>query len=413
MKSVLGELTSVALRPASEILEGPKLFFRDLMPRPKAGDSRDALARSARRVQARVRGAAARRRTATGAATALRFLRRGAGRLARRARRAAAAAALRHLARLSWRSRCRAVGAPSVAAALVLLTFFPRLLLAGVLGAGYWVWCRAPALLGRLAAFGMTKTPNSFDWAIGWIAVSLAPPASGRPSRVTVGDWTWRNPAGFPAGGYVLRVERLEIEFDLVSVWRAIFDRHGHAIEISELHIKGCHFTAARNTQDALNLMVALNLPDQDENVIARTLARRFDAAGADAADARGSRRAAWGGRARAPSLLAPASSPRRTTVGGAAARGCGRAAALVAAPFRAAFACCRTVASVARGRQLDWDFADEPAATVANPLTGSFRRRPRPQEDTPLWSPRRRPRWGVRWRFPAWNPNRFKIPST
>ncbi|KAH8068669.1 hypothetical protein JL721_6529 [Aureococcus anophagefferens] len=136
------------------------------------------------------------------------------------------------------------------------------------------------------ASWGMSLTPKRFDWSIAWIEVYVAPPWSARPSHVTLCDWTWKNPPGF-GGGYVLKVDKFSLHFDAASVLRALRDRRREAVAVSELHLTGVHFCAKRNVQDALNLMVSLDLQDEDENIISQRFFRREAGGGDDDAPPR------------------------------------------------------------------------------------------------------------------------------
>ena len=108
------------------------------------------------------------------------------------------------------------------------------------------------------------KTPKRFDWTIETASLDPAWPfgAAARPSRFTVRGWTWRNPDGFSNDRDILRVDQMTVEFDLASVFRAVRDRHQYAVRVSEVHLKGVHFVAERNDQDALNLAVPAPAPD-------------------------------------------------------------------------------------------------------------------------------------------------------
>lgn len=223
------------------------------------------------------------------------------------------------------------------------------------------------------------------------------------------------------------------MEFDVSSVARAVRDRFEHAIEIRALHLVGVHFCAERNAQDALNLMVSLNLPDDDENVIAQRFVegRRqalsvrgaLGGAGAGAApsvvDGGGGPKKTRGYRIRshgaqrppAPARAGTGAGPRgkrlwslgsgddeswRSWRPGAALRG-------LASRVRAACRFCRVVVHSVRRREDDVAYAEADAAyeDFGAETTRPDPRRPRlERSDTVEWSPKRRPRWGVRWRL-------------
>ncbi|KAH8046568.1 hypothetical protein JL722_13628 [Aureococcus anophagefferens] len=183
-------------------------------------------------------------------------------------------------------ARVRLLGAVALWALASAFVYFPRCLVVAIAVAAGYAWCRLPLVLGALASWGMSLTPKRFDWSIAWIEVYVAPPWSARPSHVTLCDWTWKNPPGF-GGGYVLKVDKFSLHFDAASVLRALRDRRREAVAVSELHLTGVHFCAKRNVQDALNLMVSLDLQDEDENIISQRFFRREAGGGDDDAPPR------------------------------------------------------------------------------------------------------------------------------
>lgn len=125
-------------------------------------------------------------------------------------------------------------------------------------------------ILARLATWGISKSPKHFEWTIESIAVrpSLF---TGKKSEIVVAGWTWRNPPDFPQSEFILNVRRMTIELDLWSILDAIRDRT--AIRVAQIHLDGVDFFARRNAASgALNLWVALDLPDQDVNAVVKTL---------------------------------------------------------------------------------------------------------------------------------------------
>ncbi|KAH8066734.1 hypothetical protein JL720_12583 [Aureococcus anophagefferens] len=207
-------------------------------------------------------------------------LRRAAGRALRRLKRAA----LSRFARLPRRARVRLLGAVALWALASAFVYFPRCLVVAIAVAAGYAWCRLPPARRRVV--GHVATPKRFDWSIAWIEVYVAPPWSARPSHVTLCDWTWKNPPGF-GGGYALKVDKFSLHFDAASVLRALRDRRREAVAVSELHLTGVHFCAKRNVQDALNLMVSLDLQDEDENIISQRFFRREAGGGDDDAPPR------------------------------------------------------------------------------------------------------------------------------
>jgi len=267
------------MRP-SQIARGPRRILDAFLG--YNAESKRRVAAAIARTQAAYRGNRARRQLRAAETAAGRALRRAAARALRRLRRAA----LSRFARLPRRARVRLLGAVALWALASAFVYAPRCLVVAIAVAAGYAWCRLPLVLGALASWGMSLTPKRFDWSIAWIEVYVAPPWSARPSHVTLCDWTWKNPPGF-GGGYVLKVDKFSLHFDAASVLRALRDRRREAVAVSELHLTGVHFCAKRNVQDALNLMVSLDLQDEDENIISQRFFRREAGGGDDDAPPR------------------------------------------------------------------------------------------------------------------------------
>lgn len=129
-------------------------------------------------------------------------------------------------------------------------------------------------LLARLTVWCVAKCPKSFDWSIESISIRPSWWPSTRSSEIVISSWTWHNPPGFKTSPHLLYVRRMLLEIDLGSVLDAIRARNQNAIKISNIHIDGVAFRASRNVDDALNLWVALDLPDQDVNAVVRNLGK-------------------------------------------------------------------------------------------------------------------------------------------
>lgn len=138
-----------------------------------------------------------------------------------------------------------------------------------------FVWGFMQALdraLGRLAGWGMAKTPKAFLWTIDCIKVrpNFNWWAKDSWSEIIVCGWTWHNPAGFNRGGktsYILKIEKMTLRLELLSIVRAI--RHKQAVKVDLLLVEGLHFKTQKNEASLLNLWEALDLPDDDVNVSA------------------------------------------------------------------------------------------------------------------------------------------------
>eukprot|EP00927_Polykrikos_kofoidii_P025029 TRINITY_DN22576_c0_g1_i1.p1 TRINITY_DN22576_c0_g1~~TRINITY_DN22576_c0_g1_i1.p1 ORF type:complete len:654 (+),score=103.23 TRINITY_DN22576_c0_g1_i1:67-2028(+) len=134
-------------------------------------------------------------------------------------------------------------------------------------------WFRCDRLLGRLACYGISRTPKAFVWSIE--TISLRPGFSWQATswtRIVVSNWTWHDPVGFNGpgkgaslGSYILQVDRLTMLVDLATVYGAIF-KHG-TLRIDILLLEGLRFKMSRNMEAELNLWEALNLHDADVNV--------------------------------------------------------------------------------------------------------------------------------------------------
>ena len=130
----------------------------------------------------------------------------------------------------------------------------------------FWMYVTLDGLLARFAGWGIRNIPKSFDWSIG--SINIRPSwSSAYPSEIVVTHWTWHNPkssrmAAFHSP-YLLHVDRLSFRLDLNSIHSALRDRYTNPIKVHEISLEGVRFYAKRNKTDALNLWVALDLPDQ------------------------------------------------------------------------------------------------------------------------------------------------------
>ena len=128
--------------------------------------------------------------------------------------------------------------------------------------------------------------------------ISIRPSfSSTKPDEIVLGGWIWANPSGFNQSNALLSVDRLTIQLRLSSIWSALKNRQACGVKIYSIHLAnppaplvlggkeethatrfairthiyhhllsraqdGVHFHAERNREDALNLWVALALPD-------------------------------------------------------------------------------------------------------------------------------------------------------
>lgn len=133
------------------------------------------------------------------------------------------------------------------------------------------VYVTLDGLLARVAGWGISTTPKAFDWTLE--SISLRPSwNSAYPSEIIIAHWTWHNPqSSSPAAAfhspYILHVDRLSIRLDLWSICWALRDHHTNPVKVHEISLEGVRFYAKRNKADALNLWVALDLPDQVRQV--------------------------------------------------------------------------------------------------------------------------------------------------
>lgn len=156
----------------------------------------------------------------------------------------------------------------------------------------------ADKILAGLATWGISKTPKAFEWTIE--SISVRPSWwSSRPSEVVVSNWTWHNPPGFKKAPYLLFVRRMVLEVELGSALSAVRRKSG-AVKVTTIHLDGVSFRAERNVDDALNLWVALDLPDQDVNAVVKQLGSLRSSATATTPD---------------PSRSSTTECPRRTEV--------------------------------------------------------------------------------------------------
>ena len=130
-----------------------------------------------------------------------------------------------------------------------------------------WAYIALDGLLARLACWGINTIPKAFNWSIE--SISFRPSwSSAYPSEIIVTHWTWHNPRSpTPATAfrspYLLHVDRLAFRLDLWSVHCALRDHHSNPVKVHEISLEGVRFYAKRNKADALNLWMALDLPDQ------------------------------------------------------------------------------------------------------------------------------------------------------
>lgn len=129
--------------------------------------------------------------------------------------------------------------------------------------------------LGRLVGWGIRRTPKAFDWTVE--RVEVRPSFSSHAwSEVVIVNWTWHNPPGFrnDASSYILQIDRIMLRIELASIYRAV--RYGETVRINFALVEGLRLKTERNQEAALNLWEALDLPDGDVNVA--VLMRRANA---------------------------------------------------------------------------------------------------------------------------------------
>eukprot|EP00633_Aureoumbra_lagunensis_P003893 CAMPEP_0197316782 /NCGR_PEP_ID=MMETSP0891-20130614/44082_1 /TAXON_ID=44058 ORGANISM="Aureoumbra lagunensis, Strain CCMP1510" /NCGR_SAMPLE_ID=MMETSP0891 /ASSEMBLY_ACC=CAM_ASM_000534 /LENGTH=618 /DNA_ID=CAMNT_0042806411 /DNA_START=343 /DNA_END=2199 /DNA_ORIENTATION=- len=179
----------------------------------------------------------------------------------------------------------------------------------------------------------------------------------------------------------MLRIKKFVLEVDLWEAWLAI--KRKTSIPCDLLHIDEVEFHAERNSQNALNLWVALDLPDQDVNAVARYVRDNVSAKQQTlefAADA-------WESKDddgdQVHSSPTAACQPPQTSVKK-------KSASKKTSFLSSLFASCRSVKKKTQKKN---------PSTKMNGITEE-ERPPYLREDTSINDPRRRPRWGVPFLF-------------
>ncbi|KAJ1451667.1 hypothetical protein M885DRAFT_529278 [Pelagophyceae sp. CCMP2097] len=285
----------------------------------------------------------------------------------------------------------------------------------------FLIWLYLDQLLGLLASWAMKDLcPKHFHWKISYILIrpNLFAGAS-CPAEIVFGDWTWYNPIEFDNHSpYILHINKITFTLDFHSLYTTLRGRTP-AINVHSVVVDGLDFHAERNKEDALNLWVALDLPDQDVNVVVNSLRglrvdhfseRALPQPEACAPSAPKNRRGAsffWQSRKDLAKEAAPeatgegegrvgeekGSESRRSETGrveGGLAAKCG--SALCFRPLSAIARLLRGDRQKAISRARSSTFKDEFQRDA--PLRTS--RPPLQRRNTDVFDPRRRPRWGV-----------------
>mmetsp|Transcript_19717 Transcript_19717/g.35701 ORF Transcript_19717/g.35701 Transcript_19717/m.35701 type:complete len:631 (-) Transcript_19717:65-1957(-) len=131
-------------------------------------------------------------------------------------------------------------------------------------------------VLAWLVCWGISKTPKKFRWSIRRVFIRARFETQDSDwSMIIMEGWTWHNPPGFSEHdeineSYILQCDRLVAHLKLRSIVNAVTN-HG-SIDIDMLELHGFRFNAQANEKGTINLWKAIDLPDDDVNVIMQTV---------------------------------------------------------------------------------------------------------------------------------------------
>mmetsp|Transcript_48400 Transcript_48400/g.113271 ORF Transcript_48400/g.113271 Transcript_48400/m.113271 type:complete len:629 (+) Transcript_48400:30-1916(+) len=129
-------------------------------------------------------------------------------------------------------------------------------------------------VLAWLVCWAIAQTPKKFRWTIRRVFLRARLEREDSDwSMIIMEGWTWHNPPGFSdeSESYILECDRFVAYLKLSSIYDAVTKHGSIAIDMLELH--GFRFNAQANERGTINLWKAIDLPDDDVNVIMQTVA--------------------------------------------------------------------------------------------------------------------------------------------